>query len=435
MNEGRGPRSLPAPFGLGPGWDRGNPRSHAHVWDRFVAAVVVGLVLFSASPAGAFETNGRHWDEMPIEYWINPSECPTLEDGSTIIDILERATGSWEDVACADIEFAFMGTTDKVWDNDDQNTIFCVSNPEDWQFGVGAAGATLWLPKPDGYTEEVDLALNAADLEWRDGGGNALEQGIMDPQAMITHELGHWLGLAHTPHPYGTMYFGLLPNGIQKTLSGDDKAGVCSLYPNDVTECAGEGDCAEGHHCVDIQGITVCDEIHDPPGADCDKQHIDCEGMCWVSLYECQQVCYFTDQLTGTEGYCAPVCDPDAGIECPDGFDCTPVPQLGGHICKKGFTPIWPTGDDPPEAVEMVVEVVEEVAEDLAGTDAPTEEAIAPAEDSAPSADVAPASPGGGGGCATGHVPATSAVPFLLLALMAVLRRRSCGRGFSPDVR
>ena len=152
-------------------------------WKGLSAPISVCLALaFAATPAAAFETNGRHWDEMPIEYWINPAECPTLEDGSTIIDIVAAATQSWMDVSCAEIEFAFMGTTDKVWDNDDQNTIYCVSNPEDWQFGEGAAGATLWLPKPEGYTVEVDLALNAADLEWSAGGGTRWSRGSWTPR-------------------------------------------------------------------------------------------------------------------------------------------------------------------------------------------------------------------------------------------------------------
>ena len=396
---------------------------------RRCAAILLAAALGWAGPAGAFETNGRHWDEMPVEFWINPAECPTLEDGSTIEDIVAAATQAWEDVACAEVDFQFMGTTDKVWDNDDQNTIFCVSDPAEWQFGVGAAGATLWLPKPEGYTAEVDLALNAADLEWRIGGGDALETGVMDPQAMITHELGHWLGLAHTPHPFGTMYYGLLPNGIQKTLSGDDKAGVCSLYPSGAAECGVDGDCPEDHHCVEIQGVAVCDELHDGPGASCDKTHIDCEGMCWVSLYECAQMCYFTDQLGGTEGYCAPLCDPEAGPDCPTGFDCTPVPQLDGHICIKGFIPIWPTGDDPPEAVEMVVEVVEEAAEEIVGEIAaeelPQDDSEAPGVDTEVPMDTveeAPGSGGSGGGCAAGPGAASPLVLLLLLAL-GLLRR------------
>jgi len=397
----------------------GRPGSQAPGSGRLVALeYICSLIVFNLAGAGgaaAFETNGRHWDEMPVEYWINPAECPTLEDGSTIIDIVDAATRSWEDVACAEVEFAFMGTTDKVWDSDYQNTIYCVSDPEEWLFGEGAAGATLWLPHEEGYTVEVDLALNAADLEWRAGGGDALEQGVMDPRAMITHELGHWLGLAHTPDPYGTMYYGLLPGGIQATLSGDDKAGLCSLYPSGEAECQADEGCPEDHHCADIQGVMVCDELHDPPGADCNKDHIDCEGMCWVSLYECEQICYFTDQLGGTEGYCAPVCDPDEGVECPEGFDCTPVAQLGGHICLKGFTPIWPTADDPPGAVEMVAEVVEEPVEDLVTGELPNDPGVAEPADST----------GGGGvgrGCAAGPAAPASAGLVLMLLALACLR-------------
>ncbi len=65
-------------------------RSHAHVCDWFGAVVLVVAVLAWGGPAWAFETNGRHWDEMPVKYWINPAECPTLADGSTIIEIVDE---------------------------------------------------------------------------------------------------------------------------------------------------------------------------------------------------------------------------------------------------------------------------------------------------------------------------------------------------------
>ena len=85
---------------------------------------------------------------------------------------------------------------------------------------------------------------------------------------MITHELGHWLGLAHSPDPYATMYYALLPNGIQASLAGDDKAGVCSLYPNGTDECETDDDCQEGFQCAGFKGLPACDEIHDEAGED-----------------------------------------------------------------------------------------------------------------------------------------------------------------------
>jgi matrixin len=281
----------------------------------------------------AFETNGRYWDEQPIGYYVNPTGCPVLENGDTIFEILEQATANWEGVACADVSFICLGETDAIWANDDQSTIYCVD--QDWMFGEGAAGATLWLPKDPEEPQEVDLALNAADFAWIAGGGDGMQSDIVDPLAVTTHELGHWLGLAHTPEPFASMYYALLPNGMGATLAADDKAGICSLYPNGQTECLTDSDCEPDWTCVTIQDIQACREPHDSAGDFCSKDYLNCEGMCWVSFYECSQVCLFT-AVDYSEGYCAPLCNDS---ECPQGFDCTYLEAYDVNVCMLSETP------------------------------------------------------------------------------------------------
>ena len=395
------------------------------------------LLAAGASPARGFETNGKHWDQMPIPYWINPNDCPVVEgeDGDlTIADMLELATGAWSSVACADVTFQYMGTTDKTWDADGQNVIYCVATEGEWSFGEGAAGATLWLPTGEGEPMEVDLALNALELEWVWGGGHAIAVGIMDPVAMLTHELGHWLGLAHTPDPYGTMYYALLPNGIQKSLEADDKAGLCSLYPNGEVECDTDNECEDGWTCKAIEGFNVCGEVHDGPGGFCNKSYINCDEMCWVSFYECSQICIFTD-LMYTEGFCSPLCDLDDD-QCPEGLMCIYVEEYDVSVCYTD--PDYVAPEAQPEAMVEVVEIVEVVehVEPFEVVQQPADLRAAPE----PSADLqtmperqpeltaqpdpGTAEPGGssgGSGCAapSGHDDAASS--FLLLGLAALL--------------
>ena len=246
------------------------------------------LVLGVSSSAVAFETNGKKWPEMPIKYWINPEECPVIEDqiGTeiSIVDVMEHATAQWSTVSCAEVSFQYMGTTDETWGPDSQNTVYCVSNPEEWAFGPGAAGATLWIPQEnEDDPMEVDLALNAAELNWVVGGGDALTDDTVDPRALVTHEIGHWLGMSHTPDPFATMYFATLPNALQMTLNGDDKAGLCSIYPNGAKECLYDEDCpVVGEFCDKIEGIRVCNEIHDGPGEFCSKEVISHQAICFT---------------------------------------------------------------------------------------------------------------------------------------------------------
>jgi len=52
-----------------------------------------------------------------------------------------------------------------------------------------------------------------------------------DLQSVLTHEVGHFLGLDHTRVPNATMLSDYeLSNLGTRTLSSDDKAGICSIY-------------------------------------------------------------------------------------------------------------------------------------------------------------------------------------------------------------
>jgi hypothetical protein len=52
--------------------------------------------------------------------------------------------------------------------------------------------------------------------------------------SILTHEAGHFLGLAHSPLPNATMYaFYEQGTNDWRTLSDDDIAGICSIYPPD----------------------------------------------------------------------------------------------------------------------------------------------------------------------------------------------------------
>lgn len=427
-------------------------------------AVLFAVSFCSAASANAFETNGKAWPAMPIQYYVNPLECPeiAIEGGKlSIVEFAAYATQAWGGVACADVSFQYMGTTEATWEADGMNVIYCVSNPEEWAFGAGAAGATLWIPQQnEDDPMEVDLALNAAELIWKDGGGSALESDVLDPQALITHELGHWLGMSHTPDPYATMYFATLPNAMQRTLAADDKAGLCSIYPSGYEECESDADCMGEEYCKGIQGIPVCHEPHEGPGGFCSLEYLNCDAMCWVSFYECEQICYFTSAQY--EGYCSPLCG-EQQPECPAGFLCTPVEEYEISICIVDPEYVPPdVGPEPaleyeevltqPEADEVVTfEVLPEIlAADLPNIEDLPQQTEEQSPDSAleMAGEVAPADrQSGGSGCQAGLAHPIATVMLLLLLAAIWLCHRAypsknppdpcsrCGRRPSPEQR
>lgn len=312
-----------------------------------VTVSITVLVLLLSSSSQAYETNGRRWASMPVPVWVNPSKAPDMGEGFAVMDAVLQATGTWAAVGCSYAEFEIVGTTTAEWAPDGQNTLYFIDH--DWPFVEMAAGATTWLPTLPEEPMEVDLALNAEDFQWIPGGGDALQADIVDPASVITHELGHWLGLAHSADQFATMYQAYLPMGAQATLAGDDKAGLCSLYPNETDECQTDKECPEGQLCEVVEGFQVCAEQRDPIGSFCSKDLMNCEGLCVISFYECTTICAFLT-LSYDEGYCAPLCDEG---ECPAGWTCTPLPDYGIEVCFLGETDPEPG----PEAAETAADL------------------------------------------------------------------------------
>ncbi len=57
-----------------------------------------------------------------------------------------------------------------------------------------------------------------------------------DLQTVLTHELGHWLGLDHSPLWQAAMWPEAVPAGqAERALSSDDRIGVAALYPTSGT--------------------------------------------------------------------------------------------------------------------------------------------------------------------------------------------------------
>lgn len=74
---------------------------------------------------------------------------------------------------------------------------------------------------------DADIALNAFQFKFSTDGSSDSN----DLQAVLTHEVGHWLGLDHSKDTNATMFAKYGGGTGLRTLDPDDEAGICALYP------------------------------------------------------------------------------------------------------------------------------------------------------------------------------------------------------------
>jgi hypothetical protein len=90
-----------------------------------------------------------------------------------------------------------------------------------------------------------------------------------DLASIVTHEMGHFLGLAHSADSSATMYARYLPGSTSmRTLTDDDIAGLCSIYPPNATRvvdpsvAAGGSIAEDGCNATPRHGFSQeCDAI------------------------------------------------------------------------------------------------------------------------------------------------------------------------------
>jgi hypothetical protein len=163
-----------------------------------------------------------------------------------------------------------------LWDMGDTDGPIVCNKPE---FNQTAPNANSWIlrdsdwPHPDpasafalttvtyeastGRILDVDVEINSASVELTTD-DHAI---VADLQSIATHEAGHFLGLSHSSDPEATMSDSYSPaSRSARSLSADDKAGICSLYPPDRDAPA----------CSDpspINGFSrYCAGVTHPPG-------------------------------------------------------------------------------------------------------------------------------------------------------------------------
>jgi hypothetical protein len=142
--------------------------------------------------------------------------CPSAGGGRVSIDV--RNLGP---VACDQVQYNA--------DQGNQHAIIFYDNDWPYHDTVNVLGlTTIWFNPDTGELYDADMAINATVALSL---GDPVPEGGYDLQSIITHETGHFLGLAHSGDLNATMVASYQQGtSWMRTLSADDKDGICSVY-------------------------------------------------------------------------------------------------------------------------------------------------------------------------------------------------------------
>lgn len=193
------------------------------------------------------------WPDHCVTFGVNSAGSPLRGISyNRASEVAEKAFQSWISADCGNgvpsITVANKGEIycDKIEYHHDPptpNANIIVFRDEEWPYEDTQntiALTTITFNVKTGEILDADIEVNSKDVELTTGDVNIRT----DLQSVLTHETGHFFGLAHTRVANATMNarYGSSDSSF-RSLSADDRAGICSIYPPgavDTSSCKGE---------------------------------------------------------------------------------------------------------------------------------------------------------------------------------------------------
>jgi hypothetical protein len=195
-----------------------------------------------ASDENSCPTDGAKlfWPTSCVSYAMNELGTQDLDPVDTR-DVIRKCFKAWTEVPCAAGGNASMTFEERPpvackkseYNKDGPNVNVILFQDDDWNYrGIDGTLAKTSVTYNDqtGEIYDADIEVNAANntVTITDD-PRKIEY---DLQAILTHEVGHFIGIAHSPDPSAVMYASYPPGSIsQRVLTADDVGAVCEIYP------------------------------------------------------------------------------------------------------------------------------------------------------------------------------------------------------------
>ncbi len=145
--------------------------------------------------------------------WMH-ADCGGGENPSVVLDDLGR-------IECSKQQY----------NQDQPNANIWMFRDAEWPYadtGATLALTTITFNVDDGEIFDADVEINSFDNPLTLGDSNVQ----FDLLSIVTHESGHFLGLAHTRDAGATMFASYKPGDTSlRSLEVDDVTGICTVYP------------------------------------------------------------------------------------------------------------------------------------------------------------------------------------------------------------
>lgn len=192
-----------------------------------IIAIILAIPSVAHGYTQKYTSTGRlvRWSRSPIELTVvRVDSCRSCPDETEVFGSLQRAASTWNEIPTSPNINIIERSGNPEWDIDGVNGVYLV---RDWPFSFRALAITLTSYNENtGELIDTDVIINGEMLFGFSG-----ERNRYDLDTVLTHELGHVLGLDESSVPGATMF----PNTSRgetdrRELSTDDVDGILSLY-------------------------------------------------------------------------------------------------------------------------------------------------------------------------------------------------------------